>query len=490
MQGTDEAEREQQALDLVQLSDEADAAGQPWLSRMARAACGLAGDPVLVADAVAVADECERRGDRWGSALAWSVTILHDWRHGRLNHAMAAQLVARCRELDAGVLQVWAQVFVGLTAAADGLPEAEMEVRAAANLAASAGVPGAHAAATAALARLYPARRPQLVAEAGLQAAAAGVPARAVLVWAGHTEAPAAHETAPAPVAVAVANPSREALRISITSFGGFRLEIDDRVVDLTEVRARARSALRLLAMQAGQMVHREKLIEALWPGLTPAAATRNLQVTISALRGLLDRACGPGGPALLVRSDSAYGLELPPGGYCDTVAFQAAVARWRRVRGGPDRAAEVGALREALGAYGGDLFPEEGPAEWAVAAREHFRFQVTEISRALAAAELDRGEVTEAIAAAEHCLTLDPFDDAAWQVLLTAYERAGAPAKAAEARRRYTEMLAGLGLDDLVQVDVTPAPPPVPAVPAMAGRTAQAPRGRPGARAPRRTRI
>jgi DNA-binding SARP family transcriptional activator len=224
-------------------------------------------------------------------------------------------------------------------------------------------------------------------------------------------------------------------------------------------------------------------------------------------LRGLLERACGPGRPALLVRSDSAYGLALPPGARCDTVTFQGAVSRWRRVRASGDRAAEVAALREALGGYGGDLLPEDGPADWASAARDQYRRQATELSRALAAAELARGEIDEAIAAAESCLALDPFDDTAWQVLLCGYERAGAPAKAAEARRRYAAMLATLGLDapvGLTGLDAPagPAGPVAPVAPpervgagarrqpvrmVTSGRKSPTPRQPPGGRAPHR---
>jgi DNA-binding SARP family transcriptional activator len=475
----DDVEFAQLALDLVQLADEADAAGHPWISRIARAACALGNDPVLAADANAVVEECEHRGDRWGAALALGITLLHDWRQGRMNHPGAAQLVARCRDLDAGALQVWAQVFAALLAAADGLPEAEMEVRAAASLAASAGVPGAHAAVTAAMARINPARHPQLLAEAVTQATASGLPPHSVRVWAGGT--PSVEEVMPVTAPPAGLAP----VPISITCFGGFRLEIDGRSVDINVVRARARSALRLLATHAGQMVHREVLIEALWPELAPAAATRNLQVTISAIRGLLERACGPGQPALLVRSDSAYGLALPPTGRSDTATFQAAVSQWRRLRSGPDRTAEAAAIRAALSVYGGDLLPEEGPADWAATAREQFRRQATELGRSLGVLELARGEISEAIAAAEQCLALDPFDDAAWQVLAKAYDRSDAPAKAAEVRRRYSAMLAGLGLDgdddDPWRVEVSAA---------TAGRTIPAQPRQQDGQPPRRTRT
>jgi DNA-binding SARP family transcriptional activator len=265
--------------------------------------------------------------------------------------------------------------------------------------------------------------------------------------------APAAPvEVAPVAVApVAQAPPVDEATDVppvSIRCFGGFRMEIAGQPVDTTPVRARARAALRLLAMHAGRVVHREVLIEALWPDLSPAAATRNLQVTISTLRGLLEPGSERGKSQLLVRTGDAYGIAVPEGGYSDTLEFTNAVQRWHQVRHRGDRQAEVAALRAALGAYGGDLLPEDGPETWAVEVRERFRQQATRIAGALAAAELAAGNTAAAVAAAEYCLTtLDPHDDDVWQVLLRAYDSGNAPAKAAEARRRYKEMLNSLGV-------------------------------------------
>ncbi|WP_203902110.1 BTAD domain-containing putative transcriptional regulator [Virgisporangium aliadipatigenens] len=414
MHGPDPQLRAQCTLDLVQLADEADAAGWPWLSRVARAATGLSGDPVLGAEASTVADECDRRGDRWGAAVAQSLGLLHDRRVGRLTTAAALQLLQRCEELNAPVMQAWARVSLSLASVAEQAPDSVERVRELFEAADAAGVPAAKAVMSCVLERYEVATAQALIP----RRPSAQVPHTPAARW------------------------------LDITCFGSFRLEIDGRPVDLSGVRARARSALRLLATHAGQQVHREVLIEALWPDLTPAAATRNLQVTISALRGLLDRATGPGRPSLLVRSGGSYGLALPPGGYCDVVAFHDAVGRWRRLRGGPDRAAEIATLREALAAYGAELLPEEGPAEWAVAAREQVDRQATEASRALAEAELARGHVGEAITAAEHSLSLDRTDDKAWQVLLEGYERAGAPAKAAQVRKRYAAMLTDLGLD------------------------------------------
>ena len=350
------------------------------------------------------------------------------------------------------MLQAWAQAFLALAAAAEGLPDAAAQARAAAALAGSAGVSAGHVAATVALARTERDRRLVLLREAESQGTSVGLPASVVRGWAGPAEPSPASPVA-APVVVREPAPPP----VSIRCFGGFRMELAGEPVDTSTVRARARTALRLLAMQAGRAVHREVLIEALWPDLTPAAATRNLQVTISALRGLLEPDCERGKSNLLVRTGDAYGIALPPDGYSDTQAFTAAVQRWHHVRPSGDGPAEIEALRAALDAYGGELLPEDGPAEWVVEARERYRRQATQVASALAAAELARGNVAEAIAAAEHCIaTLDAHDDDAWQVLLRAYPDSGAPAKAAEAQRRYREMLASLG------VELTPVRRPV----------------------------
>jgi DNA-binding SARP family transcriptional activator len=273
-----------------------------------------------------------------------------------------------------------------------------------------------------------------LLRDAADRAAAAELPRSTLKFWL----ATYASSTAAAPTPA-----------VHIRCFGGFVMAVNGRVLDLSQVRPKARSALRMLAMQAGRFVHREVLIEGLWSDLPPAAATRSLQVTISALRGLLEPVSGRGRAQMLVRSGDAYGITLPPGSYADTAAFTDAVQRWQQLRRAGSFASELDAMRAALAAYSGELLPEEGPAEWVVEAREHFRHLATRVARELATAELTQGNVAEAIRAAEQCISLDLHDDEAWQVLLRAYARSGTPARALDARRRYADMLARLGVPE-----------------------------------------
>ena len=77
---------------------------------------------------------------------------------------------------------------------------------------------------------------------------------------------------------------------------------IDGRTVDESAAKPMERALLHLLAARAGEQVHREALIEALWPEADPDAGLHRLQVAISSLRRLLavdsrrpGRSCWPG---------------------------------------------------------------------------------------------------------------------------------------------------------------------------------------------------
>ncbi|GAB1644636.1 hypothetical protein KRMM14A1259_50590 [Krasilnikovia sp. MM14-A1259] len=419
---------------LERIADEAEMLGLGWVARLALGARALGRTSYTAVDAYAVAAACRRAGDRWGHLLVTSIGVICEVRDGRLDEERLAALSAEATDMGAESIAAWADAFGAMARARRGAPGAARDAQAAIDRAEAARVSGAAVAGMLAVAVADPLRREALLRAAADRAAEAELPRDTFTFWVAAYAAGATATQAPA---------------VQISCFGGFSMAVSGRPVDLALVRPRARSALRLLAMHAGRFVHREVLIEALWSDLAPAAATRNLQVTISALRGLLEPDSGRGKAQMLVRSGDAYGIVLPAGSYADTAAFTEAVQRWQQQRRSGSFASEVDAMRAALAAYGGELLPEEGPAEWAVEARDQFRQLATRVARELATAELTQGNVAEAIRAAEQCIALDPHDDEAWQVLLRAYARSATPAKALEARRRYADMLARLGVPE-----------------------------------------
>ncbi|MGH9282534.1 MAG: AfsR/SARP family transcriptional regulator [Acidimicrobiales bacterium] len=228
---------------------------------------------------------------------------------------------------------------------------------------------------------------------------------------------------------------------------GGFRLVVGGEPLETTSAKPRSRAALRLLAMHAGRSVHREVLVEALWPEVDPQVGIRNLQVTISSLRRLLEPQAPRRTSSFVVREDGAYRLALPPSSDVDLWMFEEAFteARSAVATGAHDVAAA--ALQRARTAYGGDLLPEDGPAEWVVQERERLRLAAVDVAQADAQLALDRGAAVAAVGACEWGLRIDRYHDPLWRLLTEAHERAGDRAAALRTRRAYDDTLAELGL-------------------------------------------
>ncbi|NWF29751.1 winged helix-turn-helix domain-containing protein [Streptomyces sp. PKU-EA00015] len=234
---------------------------------------------------------------------------------------------------------------------------------------------------------------------------------------------------------------------LALRCFQRYEATLAGRPLDWSRTRPRVRALARLLSVHAGRPVHREELMAALWPQSPAHTAGRGLQVAVSALRTVLEPGTGRGRAQLLVRSGEAYMLVLDRGASCDVQAFEGAAGEGLRAaaRGEADRAA--GALGRALRLYTGELLPEDGPAEWVVPIREQYRNQAVRAAHALAEVELGRNRAADAVAAAAHALSLDPFQDAVWRLLIAAHRQAGDPVAARHAERRHAQMLDTLGV-------------------------------------------
>ncbi|MEV6342354.1 BTAD domain-containing putative transcriptional regulator [Actinoplanes sp. NPDC051851] len=226
--------------------------------------------------------------------------------------------------------------------------------------------------------------------------------------------------------------------------FGGFRVESDGRELDLGAIRPRSRTLLRYLAAAAGRPVHREQIIDALWPELSEATAVNSLHVAVSTLRTFLEPGVARAQSRYIVRDGPTYRLVTGPD--LDVVAFGEAFTAGRRAmaKGGPEAAY---LLQSALFRYAGDLLPEDGAADWVVADRDRYRSQAADAAALLAELELDAGRPVAAARAARRALDLDDHHDAGWRLLIAAQLRSGDRAAAARTRHRYEGVLRTLGV-------------------------------------------
>jgi DNA-binding SARP family transcriptional activator len=406
--------------------EEAERVGSAFLLRLSRSALALEGSPQRTFEATAARVTSEVEGDAWGCLAAALLEGLGALAAGNPAAEVLDQAVRLSRALGAGVLEAWARAALALAAAGDDDAEARQAALQAEVSARVVGAKGAQGLAYVALARCDPA------AAAEYEALARAIEEECGLVL---------------PVPRAEAAPRREAPPLELRCFAGFSLAVGGKPVDLSAAKPRARRALRRLALAAGRPVHREALIEALWPGGDVVAATRHLHVLISTLRRVLEPGVGRGESHLIVREGEAYRLVLPPGAFADVVEFDAAVAAGRAARGGGDGERAVEAFQRALDVYTGDLLPEDGPADWVVDERDLRRAEACEAACALAETLLGRGEALSAAVACERGLHVDRYEDALWRTCIAAYEHGGDAAAAERTRRKYERVLAELGL-------------------------------------------
>jgi DNA-binding SARP family transcriptional activator len=391
-------------------AEEAEMLEIPWVVRIARAASALSGDGDGIAQAEAAAAASRHFGDPLGETIACLLHGIGALRRDVDGRDALGDAVGLARRWGFGALEAWARAALAITRARAGAPEARADALQAEAAARSSGTPGARAYALLAVA--------EASNDAGLEATARAVADEYRLAL---------------PLRTAETQQSTGAVRIRC--FGGLRVEAAGFPIDLTELRPRTRQLLRVLLLHAPQPVHREVLMEALWPHLSAERAASSLHVALSSLRHAIEPAGGP----VVVREGDAYALALD-GVDVDLVRFRDAVARAGTER---DRSA---ACTAGLDVYGGDVFPEEGPAEWVVDARDHLREQAAALAETLAG-ELLATDPDAAAATCERGLEWTPHRDELWRLLVLAHRRAGNPAAASRAAKRYDDVLDALGV-------------------------------------------
>ncbi len=144
---------------------------------------------------------------------------------------------------------------------------------------------------------------------------------------------------------------------------GGFDVAVDDVPVAPEQwTRRQAASLVKVLALAPGRRLHREQVIEALWPGASVDAAGPRLHKAAHYAR----RALGGNGSAVLLRNDMVS--LLPDGDISIDVDQFRAVAK-QAVEAGTAEAAQ-----DALAEYDGPLLPEDVYEAWTEEARDSLR--------------------------------------------------------------------------------------------------------------------
>ncbi len=279
--------------------------------------------------------------------------------------------------------------------------------------------------------------------------------------WLADTLGPAAHrqfrETARSarqPLAAGAAQllaalPAPPAHRTQIDVVGPMRLTRDGMPVDAPELR-RARVRQLLSALVLRPVLTRDQAIELLWPELDPAKAARNMRVTLTHLRRLLEPDRCRGDASYHLRTDGDTIRLLESEFLCvdlwtlDVLDKRAGQAR---ADGDIDRAAAL--LTDAAALWRGDVLPDLHDVRSPDVEVEVDQVRIRHVGHLLALSELRlvADDAAGSFALAERALSLEPFDARGHRVALAAALRGRRPGQIAAAHRRVCSALRQLGI-------------------------------------------
>jgi DNA-binding SARP family transcriptional activator/class 3 adenylate cyclase len=213
-------------------------------------------------------------------------------------------------------------------------------------------------------------------------------------------------------------------------------------VVDETRVLPlgglKQRGVLALLLLERNRVVPRDRIVDALWGESPPASAANSVQVYVSKLRRLLDRA---NGESALVTAPPGYLLRIAPG-TLDAEEFEQLLDDGRSALRAESFADAETSLARALALW-------RGPALADLASEPFVQSEIARLDRlrleALEArfeAMLAMGRENEAVSELQTLVGLYPLDERLRAQLMIALYRSGRHADALETYRKFRQLL------------------------------------------------
>jgi DNA-binding SARP family transcriptional activator len=244
---------------------------------------------------------------------------------------------------------------------------------------------------------------------------------------------------------------------VIIRTLGGFGVTVAGDPVPGSAWQSRvAREIVGMLAANRGRSVHREVVIERLWPDEDPTKAGNRLSVALSTIRGVLDPERRHDNDHYLLADRESVSLNLGHVNVDVETFFQGAQRGLTLLRSG-DRAGGLAMLRTAEACYVGEFLEDQPYADWAIGLREEARAEFMSIARILAESETEAGDHDASARWYLRILEQDAYNEPAHLALVAAMAAAG---RHGTARRLYR-----IYVSRMTELEVEPAPFPKPMV-------------------------
>jgi DNA-binding SARP family transcriptional activator len=212
---------------------------------------------------------------------------------------------------------------------------------------------------------------------------------------------------------------------LRVRLLGGFRVERIDAGRPISGwPRRSAKTLVKLLAVQPGHALHREQVIDILWPKVDAESALNSFGKALHVARRALE-------PKLPRRQDSAY-LRLADGMVVlNTEHVAVDTDEFEKLAEDALRRREIAAYEAASAAYGGELLPEDRYESWCSERRSALSELHIRLLLGMAEALERRGSYSEAADRLRDVLQRDPTREAVHRKLMLLYAWVGAPDQA-----------------------------------------------------------
>jgi ATP/maltotriose-dependent transcriptional regulator MalT/DNA-binding SARP family transcriptional activator len=243
---------------------------------------------------------------------------------------------------------------------------------------------------------------------------------------------------------------SDQASGVTVNVLGGFSVFENGLQVPASNWQSQvARDLLKMLAINRGRPIHREVLIERLWPGEFGDKASNRLSVALSAIRNAVDSGRQHPADYAVIADRESVALNVANVAV-DVDHFLAEGTRGLDLIRQGSRAHGLALLRLAEARYSGDVLEEQPYADWALPLREEALALYLSIAGVLAEADTAGGDHDSAARRYLRMTERDPYSEHAYLGAVSALRTAG---HHGSAQRLYATYVA-----KMADIDVEPA--------------------------------
>ncbi|MCH7744439.1 MAG: tetratricopeptide repeat protein [Chloroflexi bacterium] len=221
--------------------------------------------------------------------------------------------------------------------------------------------------------------------------------------------------------------PSITAPEIDVRSFGSLRIALDDNPILSSAWGSSKAREMFLFMLSKDEPIHKGKIIEALWPDISPSKANSNFHSTLHRMKAALYPNC-------VERDGELYQLNPGWNYQFDVHKMNSLLTdAEKEPQESPERAAY---LLEAVELYKGH-FLEDVDSEWCAQLRANMEFKFWKAVSALSDRYEANGEPKKSIALLEQALTVDEFQEEIYYTIMDLYLEIGEESSASKTYKR-----------------------------------------------------